>query len=679
MLSKLSDWIEKRWPLQTFWKTATEEDIPGGSSYAYTMGSATLFLFLLQIVTGIWQLFYYVPTTDHAYQSLSYLRLEVPFGWLIHGLHFWGATAMVILLAAHLARVYIWGAYKKPRELTWLLGVFLFLFTMAMSFTGAALPWDETGYWASEVGTSIAGTTPVIGSLAENILRGGAQMTQLTLSRFFILHVAILPAILLGFIALHLVAFRRNGSVGPWKEERRKRVGQFWPDQVFKDAFVFTLILLVLIGLAAFLAPPFSGAADAIDTTFHPKPEWNFLFLYQAIKAFQGPWEPVGTIGIPTVAFIVLFTLPFFDRNRERNPLKRPVAMIMGFIVAAGVITLSITGYYSHPGSQKTGTAAKTASAVMLKTADKVDPAPSPASQAAPLTAAQKAGARQGAQLFSKMGCAACHTVNGVGGHVGPNLSGEGLAGHSTAWLAQQIMDPKSHDPKTVMPPFTMLNDPQVDHLVDYLISLRNKVAPTAEKPTSVASAQSMSTTPPPNQSVIQLPSEVGEPGRAVNMVGNVEHGKKLFDANCASCHGQAGKGGVPNPGSYLGTVPALNPVRKELFSKVPAVFAENLDRFIENGAVPPGPSPQKHMAAMSMIGYGKTQSLTQQEISNVIAYIMHLNGVSRAEIQHPGIPPKTFFFISLGIFVVLWIILGMMRLVSTQGKTRTSDDRNSV
>ena len=210
MLSKINAWIEQRWPVQEMWKIATEEDIPGGASYAYVFGSATLFLFLLQIVTGVWQLFYYVPTTDHAYQSLSFLRISVPFGWLIHGLHYWGATAMVILLAAHLARVYIWGAYKKPRELTWLIGVLLLLFTMAMSFTGAALPWDEAGYWATEVGTSIAGTTPMIGSLAEDILRGGAKMGQLTLSRFFILHVAILPAILLAVIAIHIVAFDRR-------------------------------------------------------------------------------------------------------------------------------------------------------------------------------------------------------------------------------------------------------------------------------------------------------------------------------------------------------------------------------------------------------------------------------------------------------------------------------------
>ncbi len=673
MLSNIQDWINDRWPVKEFWKIATEEEIPGGSSYAYTFGSATLFLFLLQIVTGIWQLFYYVPTTDHAYMSLSYLRVSVPFGWLIHGLHFWGATAMVILLAVHLTRVYIWGAYKKPRELTWLIGVLLLLLTMAMSFTGAALPWDETGYWASEVGTSIAGTTPILGNFAEALLRGGSTMGQLTLSRFFILHVAIIPALLLGVIALHLVAFRKKGSVGPWKEEKRTRSGWFWPDQVFKDAFVFTIILLVLIGLAAFMAPPFSGPADPLDTTFQPKPEWNFLFLYQAIKAFQGPWEPVGTIGIPTALFAFLFALPFVDRRKERSPRRRPITMGLGFIIAGGVITLTITGYYSHPGAQAAKAASKTKT---VATAATPSAKPKPASTAKtglpPLTPAQKAGAEQGKKVFASVGCMSCHTINGVGGKVGPDLSGEGLKAHSVAWLTDQIRNPKSHDPKTVMPPFTMLSTVQVNQLVDYLSSLRG--APAASG--SAMTASEAKPTPPPGVRVIQLPKNVGPPGLAANMIGNVKHGEILFNADCASCHGPAGKGGVPNPGTYLGVVPALNPVRPELFSKDPEEFAERLDRFIENGSAPPGPKPSHVMAPMSMLGFGKTQSLTQPEIANIITYIMHLNGVNRAEIRHAGIAPKTFFWISLGIFVLLWLILGTLRLVSSQGKTATSRDQ---
>ncbi len=563
MLSSMNRWINDRWPLAEVWKLTTDEDIAGGASYAYVFGSATLSLFVLQIITGVWQLLYYVPTINHAYASLSYIRLSVPFGWLIHGIHYWGAIAMAILIGVHLLRTFLWGAYKEPRELTWIIGVLLLLLTAGMIFTGAALPWDESGYWVTEVGTSIAGTVPFVGTFAEEILRGGAQMGQLTLSRFFILHVAVLPAILLGVVALHLVAFRRHGSVGPWDELKRKRTGKFWPDQIFKDAFVFSVILLVLIALAAFVVPPFTGPADPLDATFHPKPEWNFLFLYQAIKAFQGPWEPVGTIGIPTVLIVLLIGLPFFDRSRERNPLKRPVALTIAGIIIAGILTLTVTGYYSHPGLQK-------------------------------------------------------HEFKKTGAQASVSRGGESVkySGGVAAQASDQIV-------------------------------------------------------PPPGVRVIQMPSEVGATGLAANMVGNWEHGKKLFDINCVNCHGRDGRGGIPNPGSYLGVVPALNPVRSELFSKDPSFFARNLDRFVQNGAQAPGPDSAATTPQLSMVAYGKTQSLTQPEIANIIAYVMHLNGVNRTRILRAGVAPKTFFFISFVIFLALWSILGAFRFASMRKRAR--------
>jgi len=223
--SKIWRWINERIPLKIMLQVGLDEKIPGGASFFYTLGSATLFVFALQVVTGIWQLFYYVPTVDHAYNSLNYLRIFVPYGWLIHGLHYWGANAMVVLVALHMIRVFVWGAYKKPREITWLIGVFLLFLVIGMSFTGAALPWDERGYWAAEVGTSIAGTIPLIGSFLESLLRSGNFMGQLTLSRFFILHTAIIPGIAMIIIAAHLTAFRNFGSVGPWSNEKRKTSG----------------------------------------------------------------------------------------------------------------------------------------------------------------------------------------------------------------------------------------------------------------------------------------------------------------------------------------------------------------------------------------------------------------------------------------------------------------------
>jgi len=273
-------WIDERIPLTAMVRGALYEEIPGGSRYAYALGSAILFVFVLQMITGVAQLFYYVPSVDHAYDSVNYLRTEVPFGWLIHNLHFWGANAMIVLVGLHIARVFIYGAYKAPRELTWLAGVVLLLVTAGLVFTGAPLPWDEPGYWAAEVGTTIAGTVPLVGNAVKRLLRGGDVMGPLALSRMFVLHVAILPAILLGFLAILLVAFRAFGSVGPWEESKRKSAGEFWPDQAFRDTVVAVFLLLLLVSLCVYAPPPVSGPADPLDTSYIPKPEWNFLFLY---------------------------------------------------------------------------------------------------------------------------------------------------------------------------------------------------------------------------------------------------------------------------------------------------------------------------------------------------------------------------------------------------------------
>lgn len=449
---RLWHWVDERLPLSTMFRLGTSEAMPGGSSFAYTLGSATLMVFLLQVVTGIWQLFYYVPTVDHAYDSLNYLRQDVSFGWLISGLHYWGGSAMVVLIGLHMLRVFIWGAYKRPREMTWLLGVVLLLITVGMSFTGIVLPWDQKGYWAGEVGTSMAATIPLIGNLLEGLLRGGHSVGQLTLSRFFVQHVAILPVLATLVVVLHLIAVRQFGSAGPWSETKHRSGDQFWPDQVFKDALVGTVLLLLLVALAAYVPPPLAGSADPLDASYRPKPEWNFLFLYEALKSFSGRFELLGTAGIPALIVLLFVLLPFLDRYKERKPSRRLFVMICGGVFVATLLGLTITGYYSQPGSGETPSTAM---------------AP-PVNSSATLSAS----ARKGAGIFESMGCRACHKIDGTGGAVGPDLSNEALKGRSRDWLAAQIRNPKVHDPQSAMPSFRTLSTGQIDNLVDYLESL---------------------------------------------------------------------------------------------------------------------------------------------------------------------------------------------------------------
>ena len=653
MLSRIWSWINRRWPISDVIRWSLDEEIQGGSSFMYTLGSAILTVFLLQVITGIIQLFFYVPYIGNAYDSVSFLRTQVPFGWLINQMHRNGADLMVLLVALHLTRVFIFGAYKHPRELTWLIGVALLITVMALTFTGGPLPWDQKGYWEAEVGSNIPGSIPVIGTEISRIMRGGSDIGQLTLSRLFAVHVGILPALLAILIIMHLIAFRRFGSIGPWNESLRKTAEPFWPDQVFKDTITAIAVVLVLVSLCVFAPKPFYGPADPLDSSFTPKPEWNFLFLYQALKYFQGVFEPVGVVGVPAFFVTFLVLLPFIDRRPERNPVKRPVAMACGFIFAAIITTLTLIGYYSKPGTA---------------------PAAPPPKREAKATAPENV--KIGEQLFHSEGCISCHIVNGEGGSVGPDLSNEGKRGRDSEWLTIQIRNPKVHDPNAIMPAFTSLSDQQVSHLIDFLMSLGagdyrpkpEKQEPAGVNPpahTSNNSASRTSAGTETHQDSSPSENELNrQPGEAAYVIGNADHGKDIFELKCASCHGPQGTDRVPNPGSDDGFVPALNPIDQDLLNKDPQTFAKNIDTFIQHGSVPSGPNPQFHMLA-----FGDDHTLTQQQIANLEAYILHLNGVNRAQLINPGMKPVRFFSIVVpAVIVILLLLLGIYKCLP-QGK----------
>ncbi len=643
MIPGIWKWLNDRWPFSTVIKAAIEEDIVGGSSYAYTFGSAVLAIVLVQVVTGIFQILYYVPTVDHAYNSLGYLRTRVPFGWLIHGLHYWGANAMIVVVLLHLTRVFIWGGYKRPRELTWLFGVTLLLITFALSFTGGPLPWDQAGYWAAEVGTSIPGSIPVVGDLTTNLMRGGPDMGQLTISRFFALHAAVLPLTLLLLIAVHLVAFRKNGASGPWDPAKRESTGPFWPDQAFKDTMTASGVVMTLITLSVFSPPAFTGAADPLSTTFTPKPEWNFLFLYQALKYFKGPLEPLGVVGVPTVLVLILVALPFLDRNPQRNPLRRPYAMAGAGLLAAVLIFLTIAGYVSKPGSAEQAISAGSPGSVET-------PQGSQTPQGAAVTAAS---IKRGSEIFHSNGCAGCHMINGSGGAIGPDLSGEGNRSRSRDWLSIQLRNPKAHYPDTIMPSFSRLGDKDISDLIDYLMSLTAAGGQPATAPEPQPSKAQAGVPSAPETSV-SIPGGKELPGPAASIIGSPDQGELLFERQCSSCHGPSGKGRISNPGSDDGFVPALNPVDKELINKNPQLFADNIDKYIQHGSSPHGPKPRLQMPA-----FGDTNVLTQQQISNIEAFILRLNGADRAAIVNPGMSPTNFLFASVSAFLLIMLLIG--------------------
>ena len=210
MENKIYTWIDERMGLTAIYNTVLDRNVPK-VNWWYTLGSASLFLFVMQGVTGIFLMIYYVPSPENAYNSIQFIMNDVSYGWLIRGIHHWGATLMVLVVFAHMLRTFFFGAYKFPREITWMTGVVLLLATLGMGFTGYLLPWNQRSYWATTVGTEIPGTVPLIGPFLTQVLRGGADLSAVTLTRFFAAHVWFLPLIILAMIGTHMYLVIRIG------------------------------------------------------------------------------------------------------------------------------------------------------------------------------------------------------------------------------------------------------------------------------------------------------------------------------------------------------------------------------------------------------------------------------------------------------------------------------------
>jgi quinol-cytochrome oxidoreductase complex cytochrome b subunit/mono/diheme cytochrome c family protein len=372
------------------------EPLPGGSRWAAAFGSLLLFAFMLQVVTGVLLSMNYAPSVDSAWPSVKFIQEEVPLGVFIRALHHWGSSAMVILLLLHLLQVFLWGAYKKPRELTWMVGVLLLFCTLGLAFTGYLLPWDQKAYWATKVGVGIASTTPGIGDSLRTLLQGGPDMGNLTLTRFFSIHTFVLPGLLILLVVIHLYLFRLHGVTPGWwqsAEQLRAQEEPFWPKQLLKDGVVW-LVFLVALGWWCYDRPaPLEAQADPAQP-YEARPEWYFMFLFQFLRYFHGPYEILGTFVLPTSVFLVLFFWPLLDRNPQRNPRRRPVAMGFLSLGTAGLISLTIFAIATDVR--------------MTEPEQVVAKAPAPAESAGPIQRADVA------RIYND-NCAACHGVEGSG------------------------------------------------------------------------------------------------------------------------------------------------------------------------------------------------------------------------------------------------------------------------
>jgi ubiquinol-cytochrome c reductase cytochrome b subunit len=475
-VSILFRWLDERIDLAGLRRALLDREVPARLTWWHTLGSATLTVFLVQAITGVVLAVYYSASPDHAYDSVQFMNRQLGGGALLHGMHHWAASVMVVLLAAHMIRVFAVGAYKYPREVNWLVGVALFLIVMAFSFTGYLLPWDQKAYWATAVGTNIAGTAPVIGGFLVALLRGGAELGAATLARFYAFHVLWLPALLGGLVLVHLAMVVRQGiAPRPAALERgapphtshpsyaayyreayaaTKLTGaRFWPDVLAKDAFVSLGVVAAIVVLGATLGAPLERPADPSDTAYVPRPEWYFLPLYQLLRVVPGSLESVIAVGVPMALIVAMLALPFFDRRATRNLLHRPFA--------AGTLVVLLGG-----------------SGLLLGVAARSAPPAVPPEVGHPLRSTESAGRA----LFAAQECRGCHTVAGQGGQVGPDLTDIGLH-HSPAWIHSFLEAPRRFHPTGVMPAFAppTLSHQEIEQLAQYLSTLRGNAGPNVQ------------------------------------------------------------------------------------------------------------------------------------------------------------------------------------------------------
>jgi ubiquinol-cytochrome c reductase cytochrome b subunit len=449
------DWLDHRTGYRKLLDVLLLEDIPGGARWRYVWGSALVFVFSLQLVTGILLMTAYSPSDTSAWASVHFIQYRMDFGWLIRGLHHFGSQTMMVLIALHMLQVVIAGAHLPPREVNWWLGLALLSVTFGLSLTGYLLPWDQKGYWATRVATNIASNTPLIGDFLRRVLVGGDDYGNHTLTRFYALHVAVLPLSLIALLVAHLAVFRRHGVTAPRGAEGGE---YFWPGQAFKDLIVCLGVFGVMLGLVIYghgnpvdvpedqrpanlyqeiahagqkgWGANLDAPADRDTQGYPARPEWYFLFLFQLLKYFEGEHVLIGTFVIPNAAMVLLFLLPLLGYGGMRKFGHFFGILVMFALVgAAGLLTLLALAQDSPEpilfglvGNKKDGTEASEKRIHEAKAfQDKVEKAQVLAKRAADLAMAgvPEEGGRwllrndpltAGHELF-KTRCAGCHSL----------------------------------------------------------------------------------------------------------------------------------------------------------------------------------------------------------------------------------------------------------------------------
>jgi ubiquinol-cytochrome c reductase cytochrome b subunit len=419
VIAKIGEWFDRRLQLAAPIREAVEHPVPRNTaSWFYVFGSAALTVFILQIVTGILLAMIYVPSGAEAWSSLQALNHDVTLGWFIRALHGWGSNFMVAIVLIHMVQVFLFGAYKFPRELTWIVGVFLLLMTLGMAFSGQVLRFDQDAYWGLGIGASIASRVPIIGPAAVKLMLGGPIIAGATLSRFFALHVFVIPGTLIALIGLHLLMVLKLG-INEWPmpgrlvkratyereyhELTKKDGAPFMPYAIWKDLF-FTAFILLAVAACALYFGPFgpTGFPDPTIIQTAPKPDYFFLWLYAVLSLLPPSMETPALLIGPVVVILGLILLPFLSGEGEKSWRRRPIAVLTVLLTAVTLGTFTRLAGFTPWSPQMNAWSG--------------DPIPDR------FLHGSTALARQGALVFQVKQCRNCHSLGELGGQRGPAL-----------------------------------------------------------------------------------------------------------------------------------------------------------------------------------------------------------------------------------------------------------------
>jgi len=419
LIAQIGEWFDRRLRIAAPIREIAEHPVPKNTaSWWYVFGSAALVVFVLQLVTGIMLAFIYVPSASEAWNSLQYLNHDLTLGWFVRALHGWGSNFMVAIVLIHMVQVFLFGAYKFPRELTWIVGIFLLLMTMGMAFTGQVLRFDQDAYWGLGIGASIASRVPLLGPVIVKLMLGGPIIAGATLSRFFALHVFVIPGMLIAFVAVHLLLVLKLG-INEWpmpgrlvkkatyeneyRELIEKDGAPFVPYAVWKDVFFAAFILLAVAACAVFFGPfgP-TGQPDPTIIQTAPKPDYFFLWLYAVLSFLPPSMETPALLIGPVIVIGALLLLPFLSGEGEKSWRRRPIAVLTILLIAVTLATFThLAGYTPWSPHMNAWSS---------------DPIPVRFLQH------RTALERQGALVFQAKQCHNCHALGRNGGQRGPAL-----------------------------------------------------------------------------------------------------------------------------------------------------------------------------------------------------------------------------------------------------------------